>query len=80
MTNRSCLLYSGNLNHKARMLAEELAELKSLRVRVQRAEARVVGERPDAHRSRASRQRSRGLHREGQSLPTFDGADPSNSA
>ena len=75
MTNRSGLLY-----HKARMLAEELAELKSLRVRVQRAEARVVGERPDAHRSRASRQRSRGLHREGQSLLTFDDADPSNSA
>jgi hypothetical protein len=35
MTNRSWLIYSGYLNHKVRALAEGLAELKSLRARVQ---------------------------------------------
>jgi hypothetical protein len=75
MTNRSWLLYSGYLDHKVRALAEGLAELKSLRARVQRAEARVVGERIAARRSRASQQRSWGLHR----VPSFDATDPFNS-
>jgi hypothetical protein len=46
-------------------LIAQLRELERLRLRVQRAEARVVNERLGTRRSRASRQRSRGLHREG---------------
>ena len=48
MTNRSWLLYSGSLNRKVQTLAEALAELKSLRVRVQRAEARRTNKKRPA--------------------------------
>jgi hypothetical protein len=61
-------------------LITQLRKLERLRVRVQKAEARVVGKRPSTRRFRKSRQRSRRLHCEGQSLPTFDAADPSSSA
>ena len=61
-------------------LIAQLGELEQLRERVKGAKARVAFDISGTRRSRASRQRSRRLHREGQSLPTFDAAESSSSA
>jgi hypothetical protein len=45
MTNQSLAYYSECLNHKAQTVADGIAELKRLRDRVQRAEARISGDR-----------------------------------